>query len=84
VLRQVRVTFALRDDSFKIVLADESEQTLAVLVYVIAIKKAFAMLRHHSMKPELPVNERQVPKVFAIAESPLLLFVIRQCVLIPE
>jgi hypothetical protein len=84
VLWQIWIGIALRYDTFKIVLTGKMEQPFTILVNVIAVKKSFAALRHHGMMPELAVNERQVPKVFAIAESAVLLLVIRLRVLIPE
>ena len=84
VLQQVRITFALRHDSFKIVLASEPEQPLAVLLDVVALKETLASFRNDCMKPELAVDQRQIAKVFVISESLVLLLSVRFGVFIPE
>ena len=82
--RQVRIRFALRHDSFKIVFACKPEQTLAISVKMIAVKKTFTALRHHGMKRELAVGQWQIPKVFAILESAVFLIIVGLGVFIPE
>jgi hypothetical protein len=84
VFRQIRIGFSLSHNAFEVVLAGEPEQCFAISVDVIAVQEAFAALRHHSMKPELAVDQRQIPEVFAVSESALLLFIIREGVLVPE
>jgi hypothetical protein len=43
--------------------------TFTILGDVIAVKETVGSLRHGSAKPELPVDQRQEPLVFAVAES---------------
>lgn len=83
-LRQVRVRLALRNDAFEIVLASKSKQSLAVCADVVAVKQPFTPLGHDRPKPELPVGQRQIPKVFAVAESARFFLVIGFGVLIPK
>jgi hypothetical protein len=52
-------TPALRHDAFEVVLGSEPEQSLAVLVDVIAVKKTFAPIRHHDVEPELAVCRKR-------------------------
>jgi hypothetical protein len=47
-------------DAFKVTLAGEPEQPLAVLVNVIPVKKTFAALRYHGVNPELAVDQRSL------------------------
>ncbi len=44
------------------------EQPFAIMLDVVAVQETFAMLGHHSPKPELAVDQRQIPKVFAVTE----------------
>jgi len=60
----------------KVVLACEPERFLAISVDVIAVQQTFAALGHHRMKPELAVDQRQITKVVAVAESAHLFFII--------
>lgn len=83
-LRQVRIGFALRNNSFKIVLTGEPEKPLPIFVDVVAVKETFASFRNDCMKPELAVDQRQIAKVFATAESLALLLIVRFGVFIPE
>jgi hypothetical protein len=45
-LAEVRVGFSLRNDLFEVVLACEPEQTLAVLIDVIAVHQSLAALQN--------------------------------------
>src|ERR1700741_2633141 len=46
--------------------------------------KTFDALRYHGMKPQLAVDERQIPEVFAVSESARFFLVIGFGVLILE
>jgi hypothetical protein len=56
----------LRHNALKIVLARQLERPLAVAVDMVAVKEAVASLRHDRPEPHLPLNQRQIPQVFAI------------------
>ena len=59
-------------------------RSVAVRVDVIAVEQTFTALRHSRVKPELTVDQRQIPKVFAISESLVLLLIVGFGVFIPE
>lgn len=75
VLRQIRSVPSLRNDAFKIVFAGKLEERFAISLNVIAVKKAFTSIRNNPAEPELAVAQRQIPEVFAAAESPHLFVV---------
>ena len=83
-LRQIRIGFALCHDALEVVIASQPEQSIAVSINVIAVKESFAALRYYSAKPELAVNQRQIPKVLTVSESAILLLIIRLGVLVPK
>jgi len=66
VLQQVRIGLALCDDSFKVVLADKSEQPLPISVNVITVQQTFTIVRYDRVKPQLAVDQT------SIAVNPIL------------
>jgi hypothetical protein len=84
VFRQVRIGFALRHDSFKVLFARQPEQPLAIRVDVVAKEEPFATLGHYCMQPEFAVNQWQIPQVFTISESAVFFLIVRFGVFIPE
>lgn len=58
-------------------LRSQPEQAGTILRDVIAIKQTFTLLWHYRSKSKLTIQKRQVACILAIAESRLLLLVIR-------
>jgi hypothetical protein len=56
----------LCDDAFKVMLACEPEQPLAVLLDVVAVQQSLAPVRHNRPQPQLAVDQRHMPQVLAI------------------
>ena len=84
VFRQVWIGHALRNDSFKVTLAGEPEQTFAISFDVVTVEETFACFGHNSAKPKLAVNQREIPNILAVAEPAHLFLIIRLRVFVPE
>jgi hypothetical protein len=83
-LWQIWIGFALRHDTFKVVLTGEPEQSVAIPVNVIAVKKTPGSLGHDGMKSQLAVDQWQIPKVFAVVESAVYLIIAGLGVIVPQ
>ncbi len=62
----------------------ETEQTLAIIIKMVAIKETLAALGDNRMQPQLAVNQWQIPEVFAVSESEALFFIVRGCMFVPQ
>jgi hypothetical protein len=83
-LWRVRRELPFGDDAFKVVLARQLEQALAVAFDVVAIEKAFAASGHQLAEPESAVAKGQVPNILTVAESTLFLSIIRRRMFVPQ
>jgi hypothetical protein len=81
---QVRIALALRNDAFKIALTGEMEQSLPVLLDVIAEQETLGAVRHNLTKPKFPICQWQIADVFAVAKPPRLCLIVRPHVLVPQ
>ena len=63
---QVRVELALGNNTFQVMFADQTEQSLAISVNMIAVDQPFATLWHNRAQPHLAVDQCQVSQVLAI------------------
>jgi hypothetical protein len=84
VIWQVRIGLAFRHDSFEVVFAREPEQSFPISVNVVAVQQTFPAFGRYCVKPELAVDQRQVPEVFSVPKPVHLLLVIRLRVLVPQ
>jgi hypothetical protein len=57
----------LGDNAFKIMLASKPEQPFTIAVDVGAVQEPFALPGYDRPQPQLPLNQRQVSQVLAIA-----------------
>jgi hypothetical protein len=62
----VEAIFALGHNAFQIVSTGKPEQSLPVLIDVIAVQQSFTMLGHDGTQPKLTANQGQVPQVLPV------------------